>query len=328
MHTNTIGNKRLVGGPAYDLFFICMPIFVPISYYILTIYLPSYNSLLFFIYLFILGETHFGATWLFFLYPNNRKWVLKNKYYSIYIPLIVITALVILSIRSINLVLLLILLYNFFHVTRQSIGIIKIYANSNSNIKIEISYVYIINILCATVGLFRFIIPLNIVNNNLFIISCSIILLSISYYILFIFRTYKKYDLYFTASVLTGMYLYTPLLFANTIQDAFAMGVGMHYSQYLALVIPINMRRLSHNELGQKFNIFNNRKSKSILFTILSYLFLYSGVMVALTFSKNYSNYYYLIPVFFQLAHFYFDSFVWRFSNKHIKSNVGKYIYS
>ena len=90
MIINKSDDKRLVGGRVYDLLLICIPLFVPISYYTLTIYSPSYNSLLFFIYLFILGETHFGATWLFFLYPNNRAWVMKNKYYSIYIPLIVI----------------------------------------------------------------------------------------------------------------------------------------------------------------------------------------------------------------------------------------------
>ena len=162
-------DKRLVGGGVYDLLLICIPLFVPISYYTLTIYLPSYNSFLFFIYLFILGETHFGATWLFFLYPNNRAWVMKNKYYSIYIPVIVIAALIILAIRSINLVLLLILIYNFFHVTRQSIGITKIYADRKSNIKIELTYIYITNTLCVAVGLFRFIIPINIVNDNLLI---------------------------------------------------------------------------------------------------------------------------------------------------------------
>ncbi len=185
MINNKTDDKRLVGGGVYDLLLICIPLFVPISYYTLTIYLPSYNSLLFFIYLFILGETHFGATWLFFLYPNNRAWVMKNKYYSIYIPVIVIVALIILSIRSINFVLLLILIYNVFHVTRQSTGVIKLYADRNSNIKIELIYIYISNILCVAVGLFRFIIPINIVNENLFIISCFIILVSCSYFILF-----------------------------------------------------------------------------------------------------------------------------------------------
>ena len=110
MINNKTDDKRLVVGGVYDFLLICIPLFVPISYYILAIYLPSYNSLLFFIYLFVLGETHFGANWLFFLYPNNRAWVMKNKYYSIYIPLIVIAALIILAIRSIESVLLLILI--------------------------------------------------------------------------------------------------------------------------------------------------------------------------------------------------------------------------
>ena len=65
-------------------------------------------------------------------------------------------------------------------------------------------------------------------------------------------------NIYFIASVLTGIFLYSPLLFANTIQDAFAMGVGMHYSQYLALVIPINIRRLSQGDRANKIQLLGN----------------------------------------------------------------------
>ena len=328
MINNKTDDKRLVGGGVYGLLLICIPLFVPISYYTLTIYLPSYNSLLFFIYLFILGETHFGATWLFFLYPNNRAWVMKNKYYSIYIPVIVIAALIILAIRSIEFVLLLILIYNFFHVTRQSTGIIKIYADRISDIKIELTYIYIANILCVAVGLFRFIIPINIVNDNLFIISCFIILVSCTYFISFLLRPRVNINIYFIASVITGIFLYTPLLFANTIQDAFAMGVGMHYSQYLALVIPINLRRLSQRDRDYKIQLVSNKRNNITFLIILLYLLLYSGIMVSLTFSKGYLDYYYLIPVFFQLAHFYLESFIWRFSNDHVKNNVSKYIFS
>jgi hypothetical protein len=327
MMINKTDDKRLVSGPVYDLLLICIPLFVPISYYVLTIHFPSYNSLLFFIYLFILGETHFGATWLFFIHPNNRAWVVKNKYYSIYLPIIVIAALIILAIRSINFVLLIILIYNFFHVTRQSIGVTKIYANRNSNIKIELIYIYISNILCVVVGIFRFIIPIDIINDNLFIISCFVILVSCSYFVLILVKPWKSTNIYFVASVLTGIFLYSPLLFANTIQDAFAMGVGMHYSQYLAIVIPVNLRRLSQIERGINIKLASNNKRNKFFLMIISYLLLYSGIMVSLTYTKNFLDYYYLIPVFFQLAHFYLDSFTWRFSDEHIKTNIGKYIF-
>ena len=106
------------------------------------------------------------------------------------------------------------------------------------------------------------------------------------------------------------------------------MGVGMHYSQYLALVIPINIRRLSQGDRGNKIQLVGNKKIKYLFLIIILYLLFYSGIMVSLTYSKGYLDYYYLIPVFFQLAHFYLDSFIWRFSNDHIKNNVGKYIFS
>ena len=147
-------------------------------------------------------------------------------------------------------------------------------------------------------------------------------------FFLFLLRPRVNINVYFIASVLTGIFLYSPLLFANTIQDAFAMAVGMHYSQYLALVIPINIRRLSQIDRGNKIQLVSNKRNNILFLKILLYLLLYSGIMVSLTFSKGYLDYYYLIPVFFQLAHFYLDSFIWRFSNDHIKNNVGKYIFS
>ncbi len=320
-------NNRLVVSRFYDLLFICMPLWVPISYFCLTSYFPTHNLLIFFLYLFILGETHFGATWLFFLYPNNRAWVCENKYFSIFIPLLIITTLIILAIKSIELMLLIILIYNFFHVTRQSIGIIKIYAFKINNKKLKIIYIYIINILCAAVGIFRFIIPINIVNENLFILSIVIVLLSFSYFIFLLIQPHSKMSVYFITSVLTGILLYSPFLFARTIQDAFAMGVGMHYSQYLALVIPINLRRLKQKD-GTNQTKIAPYKRNSFLLRIFLYLLFYSGIMVSLTFSKVYIDYYYLIPLFFQTTHFYLEGFIWRFSNNHIKNNMGKFMFT
>ena len=327
MSTQHSDTNHFVIGRIYDLLLICFPFWIPLSYFTLISYFPNNNSLIFFIYLFILGETHFAATWLFFIYPNNRKWVLQNRYWSLFIPFLIIIALIVIAIKSIEVVLLFILIYNLFHVTRQSIGIIKIYSTRKVNLSVELAYIYIINILCAIVGLCRFIIPINLIIMNRTIISITIILFACTYLLLIIFRIRKFVSLHFLGSLITGTLLYLPLLFANTIQDAFAMGVGMHYSQYLALVIPINIRRLNANIDNINNNLINDIDIHKILVKIIIYLVCYSSVMLFFTFSKKYENYYYLIPVFFQLAHFYVDGFIWRFSEDHIRKNIGRYLF-
>ena len=147
------------------------------------------------------------------------------------------------------------------------------------------------------------------------------------FYFVSIETTKKCEYLFFCISINRNIIILTFILFANTIQDAFAMGVGMHYSQYLALVIPINLRRLNQGDSDSKIQLVSNKIIKYYFLIIILYLLFYSGIMVSLTFSKGYINYYYLIPVFFQLAHFYVDGFIWRFSNVHIRNNVGKYMF-
>ena len=112
MKHNAAISRNVVISPIYDLFLICLPFWVPLSYYILSDLFYINNSILFFLYLFILGETHFGSTWLFFLFSNNRQWVSSNKYYSLYIPFILIISLIIIGIYSIETVLFIILLFN------------------------------------------------------------------------------------------------------------------------------------------------------------------------------------------------------------------------
>ena len=35
----------------------------------------------------------------------------------------------------------------------------------------------------------------------------------------------------------------------------------------------------------------------------------------------------YLVPIFFQLMHFYIDMFVWRFSKSHTRENLNPYLF-
>ena len=42
--------------------------------------------------------------------------------------------------------------------------------------------------------------------------------------------------------------------------------------------------------------------------------------------SQNYS-YIYLIPLIFQLYHFYIDGFIWKFSELHIKKSILPHIF-
>ena len=312
-------SNQLIYNPIYDFFLVCLPIWVPITYIFNIYYFHEYNPIIFFIYLFLLGETHFGATWLFFSHKGSLSWVKTKKYELIFIPALILISTFIIGLKSIELILLLILIFNFWHVTSQSIGIIKIYKNNIQSIKIECSIIYILNFFCAVIGILKFIFLFEFIENYIPIISLIVFIIIVAYIIFAIFKVFINSNPYFIAASFTGMIMYLPFLYADTIQNAFMIGIGMHYSQYLALTLPINIRR--------KSDFKNNLSEKSDIIIIILYLFFYSIVMVLFTLSKSKINYFYLIPISFQLAHFYIEGFLWKFSDKYIRHNVGNYLF-
>ena len=125
------------------------------------------------------------------------------------------------------------------------------------------------------------------------------------------------------------MLLYFPYILVNRIEIAMTMGVGMHWMQYLGLTIPLYLRKSKKNiERGNK-NFITAFASKTIY--IFSFLFVYAFIMVLLRqwetgLSYDYSSLFFF-PISLRLLHFYYDAFIWRFSNLHIRNEIGKYVF-
>ena len=127
--------------------------------------------------------------------------------------------------------------------------------------------------------------------------------------------------------LLTGIYIYLPLLFFKNLSIATAVGVGMHWCQYLAIIWSTYIRKSKNKtKLNNNFNIYKNL-SFIFIYSFLMTFFALKGMPNFTTQSSNYSLIY-LVPISFQLYHFYIDGFIWRFSDKHIASSVKPYIFS
>ncbi len=308
----------------FDNFLVYLPFWFPILYILISFNNPPLAPYLFLVVLFLFAETHFASTWLFFFDQNNRKWVKKNSYKIIFLPLYII--LMIAGVWYFNPALVVIAHYvaSGFHVTRQSIGIAKLTKiSSNLNLKI----IYFFSSIFLAVGLFR---P-GIITSNLSSTQGNLILLIITflYLILILVVTKNKnynFDKFY--AILTGVFIYAPLLFFKDRATATAIGVGMHWSQYIVLMWCINFRKLK---------IINESKriKKPLLIRII-FVFSYAFIMTSLTYfgmpqiKNNEVNYsiFYLFPLLFQIYHFYLDGFIWRFSDPFIKKNIAKFIFS
>jgi hypothetical protein len=303
-----------IAGKRFDLFFIKFPIFFPIIYFLILHNFPFLENFLIIITILFLAEPHFGATWPFFINKINKQYILDNKFFLIKIPIIISILCFLGFFFFKNLFLLIFFGFNIYHVTRQSIGIAKLYSNnSNEQKNIEVM-IYFWNTFFFFIGFLRFYYPIIAIDyiNVLNIFVIIILILNFFYYLL-------KFK--FTENLLilfTGVIIFYPICFVDNPVHAILMGVTMHYSQYLVLTYKITKNR--------ELEINHKKKNYYFVFIVIFYsifmtIFSLSG-KITLELLKNLI----VIPITFQMLHFYLDSRLWKFSESHNRSAVLHYL--
>ena len=80
-----------------EVFFVKFPILFPLLYLSVLYCFPSFETHLIFITILILAETHFGATWPFFLDKINIPYIKQKKVELIAIPILLTLFCIIIS---------------------------------------------------------------------------------------------------------------------------------------------------------------------------------------------------------------------------------------
>ncbi len=298
-----------------ELLLVKFPILFPIIYGIILFLLPQYETHLIFLTILILAETHFGATWPFFINKVNYSYIKENKIFLILLPILLFIFCIIGFFFFKNFFLLIFFAANVFHVTRQSYGVMNLYTQDNDQKKVYSNLIYIFNSIFFLIAFLRFYIPV-IKTENLLLLN-GIIIISLAFIFLRYLIKFKFSENYLT--MITGVIIFYPVCFVSNPVHAIIMGVTMHYSQYLFLTGKVIKKRSL--ELGQKKNYF-----KSFLIVILSYSLVMSILSI---FGKNDSELLknlIFIPIAGQMLHFYLDSQLWKFSISHNRENILKYI--
>ena len=302
-----------------EFLLVKFPIFFPILYISVLYTFPNFETQLVFITILLLAETHFGATWPFFLSKVNYPHILKNKISLIYVPAILALLCLIGFFLIKSLFLLIFFAANVFHVTRQSFGITNLYTKDLIEKNNYINVIYLFNSAFFLIAFFRFYIPL-IKTQNLLALNLLVIFSMLCFFVYFIYK-FKFSENFFT--MVTGVLIFYPVCFVDNPVHAIIMGVTMHYSQYLFLTNKV-LKERNKNELlkSSGISIFKNK----FLITIV----IYSLVMSILSiFGKHetaiLSNLI-IIPITGQMLHFYLDSQLWKFSESHNRDNILKYL--
>tara|TARA_B100000575_G_C23136446_1_gene660322 strand:- start:2612 stop:3610 length:999 start_codon:yes stop_codon:yes gene_type:complete len=316
---------------------VSFPIWIPFLYYFLLNEFPAYELLYLYFIFFVLGEFHFGATWVFLIDKSNRNFMREHFFYAYTVPILMIIFFVSTwFFISPFIAFFLSTLFNIFHVTRQSVGITKLYASDPITRKIPQIIVYVNSFMPLFYGFLKYI-NIDFINLHfvdlVFFVTLSILIISILASLFILSLNFKKYsNLCF--STITGSVLYAPFLLDISFIQAGAMGIGMHYIQYITLQMIIFFRkRKTISYEGIYDRVANNLIviSLFILFYILIMgMLLYFGrdhTASSDEFFASGLNFLYFIPFIMHNIHFYADMFIWKFSNPHIRKNIGSFLF-
>ena len=319
-------NKRQIFNKNFDLIFIKFPIIFPLIYGLTLYMFPNYENIIIFVALLLLAEPHFGATWPFFLDKKNIPEIKNKKKEYIYLPLIIVIFSLIGFFYFNSIFLLIFFAVNMFHVTRQSYGICKLYKTNDKELLYQENLIYFINIIFFVIGILRFYIPI-IDFTNIFILNMTTLFLLL---IIFVFYYAKFKNFQNLLTLITGSIIFLPICFVDKPIHAIIMGVTMHYTQYLALTYKIYDKR----RLENYFKEINNKKtSNSKNFNFFLIILVYGLVMTLLSsFFTNIGDELFksliVIPLIGQMLHFYLDSQLWKFSEKHNREVTLKHLYT
>lgn len=315
-------NKKTVFNNKYDLLLIKFPIYLPIIYGLCLYMFPEYETELVFLTLLLLAEPHFGATWPFFINKKNYTFIDQKKNYLIFGSFLVLIGSILGYFYLTSLFYLIFLVFNFYHVTKQSTGISKLFLKCDLKKKNQENLIYFFGILFLVISILRFYFNLEPIEDNLIIFNAIIIImliLSVSYYI----SRFGFSDDVLT--LITGLVIFYPVCFVEKPIHAIIMGVTMHYIQYLSLTFKISSLR-KYNTDKNVFNLASLDKKYLII------IIFYGSMMALLSNTQNFAGdaakILLVIPLTGQMLHFYIDSFLWKFSDKHNRNVTLQYIYN
>ena len=315
-------NQRIIFNRYFDLYFIKFPIIFPLIYGVALYSFPQYENIIIFIALLTLAEPHFGATWPFFLDKKNIEEIKNKKIRYIYVPFLI----AILSLFGFfyynSIFLLIFFAVNMFHVTRQSYGICKLYKKNEIELKFQEIFIYSINLIFFIIGILRFYIPI-INEENIFTVNLVILILL---FFLFLFYYLKFKNIENLLTFVTGAIIFLPICFVEKPIHGIVMGVLMHYTQYLALTYKIYDKRNSTELTIQP--IKTGLKNFKFFLTIIFYGFIMAILSSFTNIGDQSFKFLIVIPLFGQMLHFYLDSYLWKFSEKHNREVTLKHLYS
>ena len=307
-----------------DIFLIKFPIIFLFGYLFLLFSFPEKEQLISLLVILFFAEPHFAATWTLFSDKNLRGYAKSRKFEFIFMTIFIVICSILTFLVNKNIFYLFFFLFNAWHVTKQSVGICKLYSDNLFEIKFQAIAINIVNLLIIIFGAVLYL-SLGIISfetaKNLGILIC------LTSFLIFFYQIIRFKNLENGLTTLTGLIIFLPSFFVMKPIHALLAGVTMHYSQYLSITLRVflNKKKIKFFEID--FISFF-KKIKGYLALIAFYGFLATLLTSIGQQSKGFFSNLILVPILGQIIHFYLDGLVWKARDKKIRKIIFKYIKS
>ena len=254
------------------------------------------------IVMFLLAEPHFAMT-LPLLY-GYRKNFIEKKIWFLFIPILIIILASVIFFYLPNLFFLIFLAANVYHVNRQSVGFLKLQAKYD----LYLSKVYeiLLHLLTFTCLYFALIKKSHSLELG-FVILASFLLLMI---VFSKFRNNNYPSLKEIFIISQGFLIFLPIIIFEDLLMAFAVGISIHYIQYLAISWRVLIKGFGYSVLP--------------IFSVLLFYSLITTGALSGFFTQERISLIVFIPTLLQLLHFYYDGLIWRRNDMHVASTIKK----
>ena len=242
------------------------------------------------IVMFLLAEPHFAMT-LPLLYGYKNNFTDRPLSYAL-VPFLIIVFGTFLFFQINSFFVIVFLLANVFHVNRQSVGFFMLQGRLPFEMKLfyEIS-LHILTFVCLYVAM--------VLQHHSMTAGLVILVITIATMLaLFKIKTGSFPNIKGIIVILQGYFIFLPIVIFSDILLAFAVGISIHYLQYLSISWRVC-------KFGFLFSM------KIVLLLLIFYSILSTAALSGF-FSLERISIFVLIPTMMQLLHFYYDSVIWR----------------
>ena len=212
--------------------------------------------------------------------------------------------------------------FNIYHVTRQSVGICKLFSPSKTEKLYQEWSLYLINFI-VFFGVVAFHMTNMITAKDAILFGICVSFASVFVSVIQII-TFKSWDT--SLSTFTGLSIFIPAFFVSEPIHAILAGVTMHYSQYLVMMLKITLGKSTQKISATKhwYQILNLKN-----YVLLIFVYSVIAVLLAMLSSKQAEAFSSLIfiPLLGQVLHFYLDGLIWKFKNEEMRNIHLKFLF-